>query len=117
MSPSGAEDLNHDVYLRMLSQGVRVHGHVVRERVYWSDLGTLERYAATHRDMLFGQLPGLNMVIYGSLLVLIVTFLPRGLMGLMGLMGPLGAMGRPGPADESATGSSNAAPWWRRRDG
>ena len=36
---------------------------------------------------LFGQLPGLNMVIYGSLLVLIVTFLPRGLMGLMGLVG------------------------------
>ncbi len=31
---------------------------------------------------LFGQLPGLNMVIYGSVLVLIVMFLPRGLSGM-----------------------------------
>jgi branched-chain amino acid transport system permease protein len=30
---------------------------------------------------LFGQLPGLNMVIYGSVLVLIVLFMPRGLAG------------------------------------
>jgi branched-chain amino acid transport system permease protein len=30
---------------------------------------------------LFGQLPGLNMVIYGCVLVLIVMFLPRGLAG------------------------------------
>ena len=31
---------------------------------------------------LFGQLPGLNMVIYGCVLVVIVMFLPRGLAGL-----------------------------------
>ena len=31
---------------------------------------------------LFGQLPGLNMVIYGSVLVLIVMFLPRGVSGV-----------------------------------
>jgi len=31
---------------------------------------------------LFGQLPGLNMVIYGSVLVLIVMFVPRGLAGI-----------------------------------
>lgn len=31
---------------------------------------------------LFGQLPGLNMVIYGTVLVLIVMFLPRGLSGI-----------------------------------
>jgi branched-chain amino acid transport system permease protein len=31
---------------------------------------------------LFGQLPGINMVIYGVLLVLIVMFLPRGIAGL-----------------------------------
>ena len=31
---------------------------------------------------LFGQLPGLNMVIYGAVLVLIVMFLPRGLSGI-----------------------------------
>jgi branched-chain amino acid transport system permease protein len=30
---------------------------------------------------LFGQLPGLSLVIYGSVLVLIVMFLPRGLSG------------------------------------
>jgi branched-chain amino acid transport system permease protein len=30
---------------------------------------------------LFGHLPGLNMVVYGSVLVLIVTFVPRGLSG------------------------------------
>jgi branched-chain amino acid transport system permease protein len=33
---------------------------------------------------LFGQLPGVNMVIYGVVLVLIVMFLPRGLAGLVG---------------------------------
>jgi len=31
---------------------------------------------------LFGQLPGLNMVIYGVVLVLIVMFMPRGLAGI-----------------------------------
>jgi len=31
---------------------------------------------------LFGQLPGINMVIYGAVLVLIITFLPRGIAGL-----------------------------------
>ena len=33
---------------------------------------------------LFGELPGLNMVIYGCVLVLIVMFMPRGLAGLLG---------------------------------
>jgi branched-chain amino acid transport system permease protein len=32
---------------------------------------------------LFGELPGLNMVIYGSVLVLIVMFMPRGLAGFL----------------------------------
>ncbi len=41
---------------------------------------------------LFGNLPGLNMVIYGSVLVLIVMLLPRGLMG--GLTGGLASLGR-----------------------
>jgi branched-chain amino acid transport system permease protein len=31
---------------------------------------------------LFGQLPGINMVIYGAVLVIIVVFLPRGIAGL-----------------------------------
>src|SRR6185436_3586337 len=34
------------------------NGHVLRERAYWSDLGTLERYVATHRELLFRQGPG-----------------------------------------------------------
>jgi branched-chain amino acid transport system permease protein len=31
---------------------------------------------------LFGELPGLNMIVYGSVLVLIVMFVPRGLSGV-----------------------------------
>jgi branched-chain amino acid transport system permease protein len=31
---------------------------------------------------LFGQMPGINMVIYGAVLVVIVMFLPRGIAGL-----------------------------------
>jgi branched-chain amino acid transport system permease protein len=31
---------------------------------------------------LFGELPGINMVIYGVVLVLIVIFLPRGIAGI-----------------------------------
>ena len=31
---------------------------------------------------LFGQLPGINMVIYGAVLIVIVMFLPRGIAGL-----------------------------------
>ena len=31
---------------------------------------------------MFGQLPGINMVIYGVVLVIIVMFLPRGISGI-----------------------------------
>ena len=31
---------------------------------------------------LFGQLPGLNMIVYGAVLILIVLFVPRGLSGV-----------------------------------
>jgi branched-chain amino acid transport system permease protein len=31
---------------------------------------------------LFGQLPGINMVVYGAVLVLIVMFMPRGISGI-----------------------------------
>jgi branched-chain amino acid transport system permease protein len=45
-------------------------------------LGALVLHAlAEGTRNLFGQLPGLNMVIYGTVLVLIVMFLPRGLSG------------------------------------
>ena len=58
MSKSGPEDINHDVYPRLLEKGLVIHGHVVDPQAnYWSDLGTPHRYAATHRDLLFGQVP------------------------------------------------------------
>jgi mannose-1-phosphate guanylyltransferase len=58
MAPSGAEDINRDVYVRMLEKGLTVRGHVLQARdVYWSDLGTPQRYAATHQHLLFGQVP------------------------------------------------------------
>jgi len=44
---------------------------------------------------LFGALPGINMVIYGTVLVLIVMFMPRGIAGI---------------------GQSLRAPWQRRGD-
>jgi len=55
MSPSGPEDINRQVYPRLLERGLRVHGAVVR--AYWSDLGTPSRYLAAQRDLLFGQVP------------------------------------------------------------
>ena len=46
-------------------------------------LGALVLHAlAEFTRNLFGSLPGLNMVIYGTVLVLIVMFLPRGLSGV-----------------------------------
>ncbi|PZR12061.1 MAG: nucleotidyltransferase [Archangium gephyra] len=56
MSASGPEDINRDVYVRMLEQGLTIGSHVLRDKnAYWSDLGTPQRYAATHQDLLFGQ--------------------------------------------------------------
>jgi mannose-1-phosphate guanylyltransferase len=55
MSPEGPEDINREVYVRMLEAGLTVRGEVVR--AYWSDLGTPSRYLATVRDVLFGQVP------------------------------------------------------------
>jgi branched-chain amino acid transport system permease protein len=46
---------------------------------------------------LFGQLPGINMVIYGVVLVLIVMFLPRGIAGI-GI--PVAWRRRPRPAGD-----------------
>jgi branched-chain amino acid transport system permease protein len=46
-------------------------------------LGALALHAlADFTRNLFGQLPGINMIIYGAVLVLIVMFAPRGLAGL-----------------------------------
>jgi len=47
-------------------------------------LGALVLHAlADGTRNLFGQLPGLNMIIYGTVLVLIVMFMPRGLAGVL----------------------------------
>jgi mannose-1-phosphate guanylyltransferase len=55
MSPSGAEDINRDIYPRVLQAGLPIRGEVVQS--YWSDLGTPSRYLSTVRDVLFGQVP------------------------------------------------------------
>jgi mannose-1-phosphate guanylyltransferase len=55
MSASGPEDINRDVYVRVMEAGLVVRGEVVQ--AYWSDLGTPSRYLATVRDVLFGRVP------------------------------------------------------------
>lgn len=45
---------------------------------------------------MFGQLPGINMVIYGGVLVLIVMFMPRGIAGLGATIRSLWFKYRPG---------------------
>lgn len=58
MSAGGPEDINRDVYVRMLEKGLTIGAHVLRDNAaYWSDMGTPERYAATHQQVLFGQVP------------------------------------------------------------
>jgi mannose-1-phosphate guanylyltransferase len=58
MATSGPEDINRDVYVRMIESGLTVRAHVLNEReVYWSDLGSPALYAATHQALLFGQVP------------------------------------------------------------
>ncbi|ATB27757.1 nucleotidyltransferase family protein [Melittangium boletus] len=55
MTPEGPEDINRDVYVRMMEAGLSVRGESVR--AYWSDLGTPSRYLATVRDVLGGRVP------------------------------------------------------------
>jgi mannose-1-phosphate guanylyltransferase len=58
IEPRGPLDINRDVYVRMMEASKTVRGHVVTDSdVYWSDMGTPQRYAAAHRDVLFGQVP------------------------------------------------------------
>lgn len=52
---SGAACINRNVYLPLIAQGARVHGHIVRDG-YWSDLGTPSRYLATQAELLHGAL-------------------------------------------------------------
>ena len=57
MAPAGPEDINRDVYVKMIEHGLTVRGHVLDENPYWSDLGTPQRYLTTHEHLLFGQVP------------------------------------------------------------
>jgi mannose-1-phosphate guanylyltransferase len=56
MTAGGPEDINREVYARLMAAGGRVRGAVVEG--YWSDLGTPTRYLATVRDALEGRIPG-----------------------------------------------------------
>jgi len=53
MSAEGPEDINRDVYVRMMEAGLSLRGHEVK--AYWSDLGTPGRYLATVQDVLGGR--------------------------------------------------------------
>ncbi len=56
MEPGVPEDINRDVYPRMLARGLTIHGHRIDPFAhYWSDLGTPQRYFAAHKDLLFNQ--------------------------------------------------------------
>jgi mannose-1-phosphate guanylyltransferase len=55
MSPEGPEDINREVYVRLMQAGLAIRGEVVQ--AYWSDLGTPSRYLSTVRDVLFGHVP------------------------------------------------------------
>jgi mannose-1-phosphate guanylyltransferase len=55
MSAEGPEDINREVYVRLMQAGLTIRGEVVQ--AYWSDLGTPSRYLSTVRDVLFGHVP------------------------------------------------------------
>ncbi|MBM7114378.1 sugar phosphate nucleotidyltransferase [Archangium primigenium] len=55
MTAQGPEDINRDVYVRMMEAGLSVRGEAVK--AYWSDLGTPSRYLATVHDVLGGRVP------------------------------------------------------------
>jgi mannose-1-phosphate guanylyltransferase len=55
MRTEGPEDINREVYPRLLEAGLRIHG--ARVSGYWSDLGTPARYLATVEDLLSSRTP------------------------------------------------------------
>lgn len=55
MSREGAEDINRDVYPRLLAAGGRVHGVVLSTP--WNDLGTAGRYLSAQAALLHGRFP------------------------------------------------------------
>ena len=50
---SGRSDFSADVFPALLARGAAIYGAVTDG--YWSDVGTLEAYAAAHRDLLDGK--------------------------------------------------------------
>jgi mannose-1-phosphate guanylyltransferase len=55
MSADGPEDINRDVYPRMLQAGLSIRAAV--QRAAWSDLGTPGRYLRAQRALLHGEFP------------------------------------------------------------
>lgn len=55
MAEEGAEDINRDVYPRLLAAGGRVHGAVLSAP--WNDLGTAARYLSAQAALLHGRFP------------------------------------------------------------
>jgi mannose-1-phosphate guanylyltransferase len=55
ISESGPEDINRDVYPRMLRQGLRIRGEVVGG--FWADLGTPARYLEAQLALLERRVP------------------------------------------------------------
>jgi mannose-1-phosphate guanylyltransferase len=55
MSPSGPEDINRDVYPRLLQQGAPIFGAVVDAP--WRDVGTPGGYLLAQRALLTGEVP------------------------------------------------------------
>ncbi|MGQ0508674.1 MAG: nucleotidyltransferase family protein [Myxococcaceae bacterium] len=55
MKESGPEDINREVYMRLMEKGLVLHGAVAEG--YWSDLGTPARYLATQQDLLSKKVP------------------------------------------------------------
>jgi mannose-1-phosphate guanylyltransferase len=58
MAKNGPEDINADVYPRILEQDLPIRAEIVRG--YWSDLGTPGRYLQTQLDLLAGRAPDLG---------------------------------------------------------
>lgn len=53
ISPRGPEDINRDVYPRLLAQGLPIHAEILEAD--WSDVGTPARYLGAQLDILGGR--------------------------------------------------------------
>jgi mannose-1-phosphate guanylyltransferase len=55
IAKQGEVCINRQVYLPLIAQGERVHGHIVHSG-YWSDMGTPSRFLATQLEVMHGGL-------------------------------------------------------------